>query len=55
MLTRQAVEDKLNRNNAKSIKSQPVYQAGIETVEKQVWRKRKNRRWRWSYEETGEV
>ena len=26
-----------------------------ETVEKQVWRKRKNRRWRWSYEETEEV
>ena len=55
MLIRQAVEDKLNRNNAKSIKSQPVYQAGIETVEKQAWRKRKNWRWRWRYEETGEV
>ena len=34
MLTRQAVEDKLNRNNAKSIKSQPVYQAGIQFIEK---------------------
>ncbi len=44
---------KYNPLNGKTPCASPAH--GVQTVEKQVWRKRWNRRWRWSYEETGEV